>query len=166
MSKIFKPIVIIVFLFILFGLDFLRDFVFKNLDLQIQYLSHITVGGISTIENYTHSYMEHFLSDYTILQIINLKWGFTFIFTFLFFISGGTFLLIMYNKKAVYFLLILYLSLFFASTVIYVLKFIGFNPNTCYLISMELMHFLQSSLPTLFLFLSYKIYLKSKSNPT
>lgn len=162
MNKIIRIIIIILFLFILFGLDFLRDFVFKNLDLQMFYVNHLDENGNSSVINYTHSFMEKLLNGYSDYQIYYLKWGFTILFTAVFFSVGSIFLKFLYPKKAVLFFLYLYLTLFVLASIIYSINFITYN-MTSYLISLEIMHFLQSSIATLFMILAFKIYQKSQA---
>lgn len=163
-NKTSRIFIIIIFVFSLFSLDFLRDFVFKNLDMQMNYLYHMDETGYSNIENYTHSYMEKLLQGYSSLDIYNLKWIFTIVFIVVFYFVGCIFLWIIYNKKAVLFLSYLYVILFVLASLVYSYNFINPNRNS-YLISMEIMHFLQSSLPSLFMVLSFKIYQATKATP-
>lgn len=163
-KKVFRLIIIIAFLFALFGLDFLRDFVFKNFDMQMNYLNHMDETGYSTIENYTHSFMEKLLQGYSSSDIYHFKWIFTIIFAIVFYFVGSLFLLYVYNKKAMLFLSYLYAALFLSAALIYSYNFISISRNS-YLISMEIMHFLQSSLPTLFMILAFKIYQATKATP-
>lgn len=163
-KKVSRIIIIIVFLLTLFSLDFLRDFVFKNFDIQINYLNHMDEAGYSTVVNYTHSFMEKQLKGYSIMDIYHLKWTFTIVFTVIFYMVGGLFLWFIYNKKAMLFFSYLYAALFVSASLIYSYNFISASRNA-YLISLEIMHFLQSSLPSLFMVLSFKIYQATKATP-
>lgn len=167
MNKTLKIYILITLGFLLFYSDFARDYVFKNLEYQIHYLSHLNPEGIATTDNYTDSWMEARLENYTIENIINLKWIFTIIFTFYFFILSAGIPFIIYQKKeTIKFAAILYTLLFITALIIYILRFISdgyvWQENT-YLISLGIMHFLQSSLPTILLAISFKLHLSFNS---
>lgn len=167
MSKPIKYSILLIGLISLFYLDFIRDYVFKNIGFQVYYLNHITADGTSSIENYTDSFIENFIKDYSIQQLNRLKWIFTAIFISLFGVLGAFINTIFYHTKkvAIYFM-ILYGILFICSLIIYIImessNSFSFQMKL-YLISMEIAHFLQSSLPTLFFLVSYKFYQQNKS---
>lgn len=145
----------------IFYLDFVRDYVFKNIGFQIYYLQHTNPEGVSSIENYTDSFMENILTDYSISNLVNLKWVFTLVFSTLFGLLGAFINGIFYGtKKVAFYFIILYAILFLTSLLIYSINYIDVNyvlKQNSYLISMEIVHFLQSSLPTLLFIVSYKL---------
>ena len=166
MNKTLKIYVLIALGFLLFYSDFIRDYVFKNLEYQIHYLSHITPEGFPMVENYTDSWMENLLQGYSIPNIVNLKWLFTFIFTIYFFILSAILPYIIYERKiTIRYAAILYSLLFSATILIYCLRYFSssysWQENT-YLISLGISHFLQSSLPAILLILSFKLHLSFK----
>ena len=151
----------------LFYSDFIRDYVFKNLEYQIHYLSFFSSEGIPAAENYTDSWMEKSLEGKSISSLSNLKWVFTFIFTLYFLIYSVVISFIIYQKKIIIkYATILYGIIFSSALIIYGLRFISSDYNwqeNTYLISLGLMHFLQSSLPTLLLVLAFKLHLSIKA---
>ena len=168
MNKWIRIIIISVLIGILFYSDFARDYFFKNTSFQIYYLEHMTDAGVSTIDNYTDSLLEDFFENFTIKDLIYFKWFLTFAFTIYFM---GLCMLISYfvyrSKSAIKYTLILYGSLFLFGVVMYGLRWFSdsytWQENT-YLIAMQIIHFLQSSLPTLFILASFKIYLTYKDS--
>lgn len=167
MHKRLKIYLIIFLGLALFYSDFIRDYIFKNLEYQIHYLSNFTAEGIPRIENYTDSWMEKFLAGKSIKEIDNLKWLFTLIFTIYFFIFSIIIPSIIYgNKLVIKYASILYGIIFTAVVIIYSLGFISadfdWQKNT-YLIALGLAHFLQSSLPTILLGLAFKLHLSFKN---
>ena len=167
MNKTLKISIIIVLGISMFYSDFIRDYVFKNIEYQIHYLKHFSSDGTPMIENYTDSWMESQLKGVSINSLGNLKWLFTFIFTIYFLIFSIIIPYFIYSKKIVIkYAAILYGVLFFSALLIYCLRFLSQDLNwqlNSYLISLGLMHFLQSSLPTLLLVLSFKLHLNFKS---
>lgn len=166
MNKKFKIFILIALGCALFYSDFIRDYIFKNIEYQIHYLSHFSSEGIPMVENYTDSWMEKTLAGIPINIIGNLKWWFTFVFTIYFYGFSILIPYIIYGKKVIIkYASFLYGIVFTSAIIIYSLRFIStdydWQKNT-YLISLGLAHFLQSSLPTLLLVLSFKLHLGFK----
>ncbi len=162
MKKAIKTIVLILSISTLFYLDFVRDYFFKNVGFQIYYLVHLTDEGTATIANYTDSTLEYFIGNYNIQELINLKWCGAFFFIVVFGSFGS---LINYyfhqTKKIFYYFIGTYTLLLFSSLFFYGLTYLNFGysfQQKNYLISMEIAHFLQSSLPTLLFLVSFKLY--------
>jgi len=166
MNKTFKIAILITLGLALFYSDFIRDYIFKNLEYQIHYLSHFSADGFPTVENFTDSSMREFLDGKSINSISNLKWIFTFVFTVYFLIFSIVIPYIIYQKKVIIkYATILYGIIFSSALIIYGLRFFYSDYNwmeNTYLISLGLMHFLQSSLPTLLLVLAFKLHLSFK----
>ena len=163
MNKKLKIFALILLVSFLFYSDFIRDYVFKNVQYQIHYLSLFSAEGNPMIDNHTDSWMEKLLEGKSITELINLKWLFTLAFTFYFLLFSILIPFILYNKKRIItYALVLYGTIFFSALTIYGLRFIysdyNWQENT-YLISLSLMHFLQSSLPALLIVLAFKLHL-------
>lgn len=166
MNKTLKIFILIVLGVFLFYSEFIRDYVFKNLEYQIHYLSFFSSEGLPTAENYTDSWMEKLLEGKSISTIKNLKWLFTLVFMVYFLIFSILIPYLLYrNKIIIKYAIVLYGIIFSSALIIYGLRFIfsdyNWQENT-YLISLGLMHFLQSSLPTLLLVLAFKLHLSVK----
>ena len=166
MSKSLKISLLFILGFILFYSDFMRDYVFKNLDYQIHYLSNFSADGFPMVNNYTDSLMEKLLEGKSIKTLSNLKWLFTMLFSFYFLIFSIVISYTIYKKKVIIkYAVTLYGIIFASALLIYGLRFLysGYNwQENTYLISLGLMHFLQSSLPTLILILAFKLHLSFK----
>jgi len=165
-SKSLKISLLFILGFTLFYSDFIRDYVFKNLDYQIHYLSHYSADGFPMVNNYTDSLMEKLLEGKSIKTLRNLKWLFTILFSFYFLIFSIVISYIIYKKKVMMKYAAIFYGIIFASALlIYGLRFLysdyNWQENT-YLISLGLMHFLQSSLPTLILVLAFKLHISFK----
>lgn len=150
----------------IFYLDFVRDYIFKNIGFQIYYLQHLSPDGTASIDSYTDSFIESFIKDYSIKELNNLKWLFTAIFSFLFGALGAIINGIFYQtSKVSFYFFILYTILFLSAFIIYTSSYLSANytfQNKAYLIAMEIAHFLQSSLPTLFFLVSFKLFYLDK----
>jgi len=168
-NKTLKILLLIIFGITLFYSDFIRDYVFKNIEYQIHYLNHFSADGFPMVENYTDSWMEKLLEGKPITTLSNLKWLFTFLFSGYFLMFSILIPYILYsNKVIIKYALILYGIIFTSASIIYVLRFLSSDYNwqeNTYLISLGLMHFLQSSLPTLLLVLAFKLHLSFKEEP-
>lgn len=162
-----RYLIIIFGLILLFYLDFVRDYVFKNIGFQIYYLNHLSSSGVASIENYTDSFIEQFFNDYSIKQLNNLKWFFTAFFILLFGALGALINNLFHKTKKVFiYFLLLYSFLFLSSIVIYFSMKLTNSYSyqaKAYLMSMEIAHFLQSSLPTLLFLVSFKLYQRNKA---
>jgi hypothetical protein len=163
MNKTLKIFILIVLGAFLFYSEFIRDYVFKNLEYQIHYLSFFSSDGLPKVENYADSWMEKSLEGKSIASIINLKWLFTLVFMVYFLIFSSLIPYVLYKKKVIIkYAIVLYGIIFSSALIIYGLRFISSDYNwqeNTYLISLGLMHFLQSSLPTLLLVLAFKLHL-------
>ncbi len=167
-NKPLRILLIILSLLFLFYLDFLRDYIFKNLTYRMNYIDVISNGG-STDKYFdpTDSLMQKILEGYTAQQIYYLKFLSTFLILGVYFLACQTILKLIYYKNNTFvFTSLLYGSGFLLMMFVFSFYFFTF-PNEIkynfYLISMEIGHFLESSLPTLLLILSYKIYLSSQN---
>ena len=150
------------FLIILFGIcmEFLRDYCFININLQIEYLENLESN--LNVFNYTDSKILYFLKSMSTKSIINLKWILSLLFILFYFLIGLAFSYLYFNsKKYKQFLklfsygglIIIFLSLvIFAFGKLYSLE----NQMNFYYVSLELSHFVQSSLyPISFLLIFY-----------
>lgn len=150
------------FLIILFGIsiEFLRDYCFININLQIEYLENLESN--LDIFNYTDSKILYFLSPMSIKSIINFKWILSLLFILFYFLIGLAFSYLSFDsKKYKQFLklfsygglIIIFISLvIFAFGKLYSLE----NQMNFYYVSLELSHFVQSSLyPISFLLIFY-----------
>jgi hypothetical protein len=147
------------FLIILFGIciEFLRDYCFININLQIEYLeSNLDVF------NYTDSKILYFLKSMSIKSLIYLKWGLSFLFILFFFLIGLAISFLAYDSKKYNQFLKLFscggLMIIFVSLVIFAFGklFSLENQINFYYVSLELSHFVQSSLyPISFLLIFY-----------
>lgn len=168
MNKNLKIFILIVLGIALFYSDFIRDYIFKNIEYQIHYLSHFSADGYPTVENFTDSWMEKLLDGKPISSLSNLKWLFTFLFTIYFLLFSILIPYLIYSKKIIIkYAAFLYGIIFTSALIIYALRIFSSDYNwheNTYLISLGLMHFLQSSLPTLLLVLAFKLHLNFSSN--
>lgn len=167
LSKLIKYSILVLGMASIFYLDFVRDYIFKNIGFQIYYLEHLNNDGISTINNYTDSFFESFIKDYSIPQLNNLKWIFTTVFISIFGALGAIVNTVFYSsKKVALYFIYLYGGLVLCSFLIYLTMNLSNSYNfqmKAYLISMEIAHLLQSSLPTLFFLVSFKLYKQHKT---
>tara|TARA_Y100000992_G_C21125891_1_gene424238 strand:+ start:304 stop:789 length:486 start_codon:yes stop_codon:yes gene_type:complete len=154
-----KYLALIIFGFIL---EFSRDYLFININLQIDYLDNLT-NNIDIV-NYTDSIVLVLLKGMTIKSLNNLKWILSFLYILLYFFIGLAFSYISFDSKKH----TQFLKIFFNGGIIMlILSFsiynIGrlFNLETelnFYYISLEISHFLQSLLyPTSFLLVFWSL---------
>ncbi len=166
MNRVLKYSIVGLGLCLVFYLDFVRDYIFKNIGFQIYYLQHLSTDGVSSIENYTDSLMETYIADLSIKELNNLKWFFTAAFSLTFGIVGAAINGFFYQTRTVaYYFFILYILLFFGAFLIYMSSYLSSSysfQNKAYLIAMEISHFLQSSLPSLFFLVSFKLFNMNK----
>lgn len=167
MNKLLKYGILAIGICLLFYLDFIRDYIFKNIGFQIFYLQHLSAEGFSSVENYTDSFLEKYIKNYSIKDLTSLKWASTVFFSILFGVVGATINGFFYQTKkvSIYFLL-LYALIFVSSFIIYLGIYLSDSfvfQNKAYLISMELAHFIQSSLPTLLFLVSFNLYQQNKN---
>ena len=149
-------------LIILFGiyLEFLRDYYFININLQIEYLGNLERN--LDVFNYTDSKILYFLKYMSIKSIIILKWILSSMFILFYFLIGIAFSYLAFDsKKHKQFLKFLSyggLLIIFISLMIYTFgKLFNLeNQMNFYYVSLELSHFVQSSLyPISFLLIFY-----------
>lgn len=128
--------------------EFIRDYIFVNFNLQMQFLHYQSLDLDST--NYTDSFVLLFIDSLRSSTVANLKWVFTLLFSIIFFVIGLFFTKIlwqkeMYNefKKAftVGGLIIVLSSLLF-----YILYILLNKEPHIYAVAIELSHFVQSIL--------------------
>ena len=149
--------------------EYTRDFLFININLQLDYLENSIYEAKAV--NYTDSILLKFLKNWTIENLIYLKWIFSILFAFLFYILGYIFSKLTFNsithknfKKTFSFFggLILLLSfLIFSLSKLLSLE----NQINFYYVSLELSHFVQSSLyPVSFILIFWSYNLRTSSN--
>tara|TARA_B100000963_G_C22249214_1_gene503457 strand:+ start:97 stop:597 length:501 start_codon:yes stop_codon:yes gene_type:complete len=150
------------FLIILFGIciEFLRDYCFININLQIEYLENLESN--LDVFNFTDSKILYFLKSLSIKSIINLKWILSLIFILFYFLIGLAFSYLSFDSKNNKQFLKLFsfggLMIVFISLVIFAFGklFSLENQMNFYYVSLELSHFVQSSLyPICFLLIFY-----------
>ena len=154
-----KIIFIFLVLFLIF-FEFLRDFIFININLQIQYLFQITNGHDSF--NYTDSRIFSLINNFSLNNLQLLKWVMSVVFFLLFLIIGSLLSYILWHKKETIKFIKIYafggFLILLASLFVFLLgKLLNIeNQNNFYYISIELSHFVQSSLyPISFLLIFY-----------
>ena len=137
-------------------LEYFRDYLFININLQINFLENL-ISELSTF-NYTDSNLLFLIKSLDIGTLNILKWGLSFLFAFLYFGIGFLISKWFFSHKNHLFFIKLFslggLLIMFSSFLIFVIgKSLTFeNQMNFYYVSIELSHFVQSSLyPFLFL---------------
>ena len=137
-------------------LEYFRDYLFININLQINFLENLS-SELSTF-NYTDSNLLFLIKSLDIGTLNILKWGLSFLFAFLYFGIGFLISKWFFSHKNHLFFIKLFslggLLIMFSSFLIFVIgKSLTFeNQMNFYNVSIELSHFVQSSLyPFLFL---------------
>lgn len=137
-------------------LEYFRDYLFININLQINFLENLT-NELTTF-NYTDSNLLFLIKSLDTETLNFLKWGLSFLFAFLYFGIGFLFSKWFFSHKIHLFFIKLFslggLLIMFSSFLIFVIgKSLTFeNQMNFYYVSIELSHFVQSSLyPFLFL---------------
>jgi hypothetical protein len=111
MKKIFLLFIVI----ILASVGFIRDAIFVNLNLQLDYLYY------QRDINYTDSFYLKLFEPYTYQQLYYFKWFLTIVFTFIYFGLGILILKIVSPlKKSIIWLIFCYAFLFIISAVCYI----------------------------------------------
>ena len=157
MKQIIKYLVLF---FFAITFEYARDYLFININLQLDFLENSIYK--SKAVNYTDSILLKFLKNWSIENLIYLKWIFSILFALLFYILGYIFSIFTFNpiahnnfKKNFSFfgVLILLLSfLIFSLSKLLSLE----NQINFYYVSIGLSHFVQSSLyPISFLLIFY-----------
>jgi len=142
--------------------EYLRDYIFINLNIYIEFLQNIN-NGLNVI-NYTDTRLHDLIQSFSLELLINIKWTLSIGFAFIFFVIGVLFSKINFNRKQ--HLKFTYL-LSISGSLILIISFLIFwagqqlnveNENNFYSISLELSHFVQSSLfPISFFLISWSI---------
>jgi hypothetical protein len=131
-------------------LEYFRDYLFININLQINFLENLS-NELSTL-NYTDSNLLYLIKSLDIGTLNILKWGLSFLFAFLYFGIGFLFSKWFFSHKNHLFFIKLFslggLLVMFSSFLIYVVgKSLTLeNQMNFYNVSIELSHFVQSSL--------------------
>ena len=131
-------------------LEYFRDYLFININLQINFLENLS-NELSTL-NYTDSNLLCLIKSLDIETLNILKWGLSFLFAFLHFGIGFLFSKWFFSHKNHLFFIKLFslggLIVMFLSFLIYVVgKSLTLeNQMNFYNVSIELSHFVQSSL--------------------
>ena len=156
MNKNFSILFLILFLIFL---EFFRDYLFININLQIQFTE---LTNNNNPINYTDSLIEQITKEFSIQQLKITKWIMTIIFFILFFGIGSIIAISLWiREKAFKFIKIYFISglvIFTISFIFYLLSLITNLENSynLYYISIEMSHFVQSSLyPITFLLIFY-----------
>lgn len=159
-------------LLLLFYLDFIRDYAFKNLNWRMDFMYHMEQGG--SPEKYvdgTDSWAKAILGDTSSQTLYKLKYIISGIFILIYaFIAHLTMRWVYPKFNTLPYTLLLYGLGVLMMGLVFSFYFFTWSHDTklnFYLISMEIGHFLESSLPTLLSILGFKIYLstqETKSN--
>ena len=153
--KKYAPFVIL--LLITFTTDFFRDYIFVNLNYQIHYLTYLDF-------NYTDSFIEKYVSGYSFSELTRIKWMMSFFFIGLFALFSYLLIHFQYKsfKKKFQFLMLLFFFIILLFSSVSYLIYSQINDistqNSFYYISMELSHYLQSSLSFITLFMIFELY--------
>jgi hypothetical protein len=162
-AKPFRWIIAIIILLTIFWMDFARDYTFKNLNMQMNFMYAIE-NGQEGLYNYTDSFMENILGDASSTTIYYLKFTMTCIFTILYFSLSTVFLKLLFvNQRILPYAFLFYSVSFCCMGLFFVFNSFPFSYETStnfYLISMEVGHFMQSSLPTLLFVVLFKMQSK------
>ena len=164
-----KKIILLVFIFTSIFLEFLRDFLFVNINLQIQF-SNLTESGYDAV-NFTDSKMLEIIKDFSIQKLKILKWSMTLFFFLFFILIGSLFSFVIWDNNTAKKFTKLYslsgLTIFGTGFIIYLssLFFNTENRFNFYYISIELSHFVQSSLYPISFLLVFYAYRKMKIQP-
>lgn len=166
-NKNLRVVLIIILTIFLFYLDFLRDYVFHNLTWRMNYLYQIENGG--SPDKYfdaTDSLMKKILGETKSETIYWLKYLASGIFILIYFFLSHLILRLVYPSNNTFpYTLLLYGLGTLSMGIVFSFYFFEWSHDTklnLYLISMEIGHFLESSLPTLLSILGFKIYLSSQ----
>ena len=135
------------------ALYFTRDFIFKNINYQIKYLRLVKTSDYEVF-NYTHSYLEPLLTDYSIEQLTTIKWVLTVVCVLLFF-ALSLLLMVLYlkdKKQALTITSLFYIAFLALGGLAYLL--------VNYRVSREIMGIPQSPIASLILFTAVKFLKK------
>ena len=142
--------------------EYLRDYIFINLNIYIEFLQNIN-NGLNVI-NYTDTRLHDLIQSFSLESLVNIKWTLSIGFAFVFFLIGVFFSKINLNTKDhVKFTYLLSIGGLLILIISFLIFWIGQqlnveNENNFYSISLELSHFVQSSLfPISFFLISWSI---------
>ena len=147
MKRKFKDIILISFAIFL---EYFRYYLFININLQVHFLENL-INGLSTF-NYTDSNLLYLIKNLDLRSLNICKWGLSFSFAFLYFGIGFLFSKWFFSvKNHLLFIKLFFLGglfILFSSFLIYVIgKSLSLeNQMNFYYVSLELSHFVQSSL--------------------
>lgn len=168
-NKTVRIVFIILLLGLLFYLDFLRDYVFKNLTWRMDFQYQMEQGG--SPEKYfdgTDSWMKAILGNTSSGTIYILKYIASAVFIMIYFLLTQFILRLAYPAYNTFpYPLLLYVLGTLSMGLIFSFYFFQWSieiKTKFYLIAMEIGHFLESSLPALLSILGFKIYLSSQEN--
>lgn len=163
---------LILTLLFLFYLDFIRDYVFKNLNWRMDFMYHMEQGG--SPEKYvdgTDSWAKSILGETSSHTLYQLKYLVSGVFILIYAFVTHLAMRWVYPKfNTLPYTILLYGLGLLMMGLVFSFYFFTWPHDTklnFYLISMEIGHFLESSLPTLLSILGFKIYLstqETKSN--
>ena len=152
--KIFYLINIAIFM------EYLRNYLFVNMNLQIEYLEYLSTD--LNVYNYTDSILLNFLKNFEVNSLIVLKWIMSLLFSFIFFSLGFFFskwrFELSEHKKFLKFFMLGGSIILFSSLIIFSIgKLLRLEDQiNFYYVSIGLSHFVQSSLyPISFLLIFY-----------
>ena len=152
--KIFYLIIIAIFM------EYLRNYLFVNINLQIEFLEYLS--NDLNVYNYTDSILLNFLKNFEVNSLIVLKWIMSLLFSFIFFSLGFFFskwrFELSEHKKFLKFFILGGSIILFSSLIIFSIgKLLRLEDQiNFYYVSIGLSHFVQSSLyPISFLLIFY-----------
>lgn len=160
-------VLIITLVILLFYLDFVRDYVFKNLDWRMGFQYQMENGGSpDKYVDATDSWMKALLGDTSSNTIYKLKYLASAIFILIYaFVSHVILRLVYPANNALPYILLIYGLGTLTMGLVFSFYFFTWPHDTklkFYLTAMEIGHFLESSLPTLLSILGFKIYLTTQ----
>lgn len=141
-----------IFFLIFFAIffEYLRDYLFVNTNLQIEYLEY--TNDDLNVSNYTDSSLLKFFKNIDINSLIQLKWIMSLLFSLMFFglgffFSKWNFELSNHRRFLKYFIIGGCLTLLSSLVIYYFGKILSVeNKFNFYYVSLEISHFVQSSL--------------------
>ncbi len=146
-------------------LEYFRDYLFININLQIDFLEN-TANNLEQFNN-TDSNIHSFINNVDISKLNSFKWILSILFSLLYFLIGIIFSNFFFSKSLHKSFSIIF---FVGGIVILSFSFLIFlfgkhlsleNQTNFYFVSLELSHYIQSSLyPITFLLIFYSINIK------
>ena len=128
--------------------EFIRDYIFVNFNLQMQFLHYQSLDLDST--NYTDSFVLLFINSLRYSTISNLKWGFVLLFSIIFFVIGLLFTKTLWHEEMFYEFKKTFITggliIMLSSVLFYVLYILLNKDRHIYAVAIELSHFVQSIL--------------------